>query len=55
MSSAHIFYIPVFLLIGMFAGYFLGRWRADEEEREKRRAHKRQMALRKSGRTDAVD
>jgi len=48
MSTAHIFYLPVFILIGGFAGYFIGRWRAEVDLAESRKAQQRRDALRKS-------
>lgn len=55
MSTAHIFYIPVLILVGGFAGYFIGRWRAEEDERERRLAEKRAAALRKAARENSGD
>ncbi len=55
MSTAHIFYLPIFLLIGGFAGYFIGRWRAEEDLREHRRAQQRLEARRKSRSADTPD
>lgn len=46
MSSAHIFYIPIILFVGIFAGFFLGRRAAEAELEERRRKLKRQKALR---------
>jgi hypothetical protein len=45
LSTAHIFYIPVILLVGIFAGYYIGRWAADREREERARAAKRRKAL----------
>lgn len=43
ISTAHIFYIPVLVLVGVFAGYYLGRAAADKEREEaSRRAQRRQ-------------
>lgn len=45
MTSAHIFYIPVILLVGLMAGFFLGQ-RATEKKLEKRRKkRKRRRAM----------
>lgn len=45
ISTAHIFYIPVILLVGIFAGYYIGRATADKEVDERRKAAKRRQAL----------
>lgn len=43
ISTAHIFYIPVLVLVGVFAGYYLGRGAADKERAEAaRRATRRE-------------
>ena len=47
MSSAHIFYIPVILLVGVFAGYFIGKAAAEKEASERARRLKRREALKK--------
>ena len=46
ISTAHIFYIPVLVLVGAFAGYYLGRAAADKErvEAEKRKQRKANLA-----------
>lgn len=45
ISTAHIFYIPVLVLVGLFAGYYLGRSAADKERAEaaKRAARKAKL------------
>ena len=45
ISTAHIFYIPVLVLVGLFAGYYLGRVSAEKEqaERSKRAARKAKL------------
>lgn len=45
ISTAHIFYIPVILLVGIFAGYYIGRAAADREVAENERREKRRKAL----------
>ena len=45
MSSAHVFYIPVIFLVGLLAGYFMGRNAAEAEREEKRRRMKRRKAM----------
>ena len=52
MSSAHIFYIPIMIFLGMIAGYFLGRRAAEEEARELRKRRERRQAIR--GRQEAL-
>ena len=46
MSSAHIFYIPIILFVGVFAGFFLGRRAAENEARELKKRRERRKALR---------
>lgn len=46
MSSAHIFYIPISLFIGMLAGFYLGRSAAQSEARELKKRRERRQALR---------
>lgn len=46
MSSAHIFYIPIALFIGLLAGFYMGRHAAQEEARELRKRRERRQALR---------
>jgi hypothetical protein len=45
MSSAHIFYIPVIFMVGLLAGYFVGRRAAEADQREQQRRLKRRKAL----------
>lgn len=45
MSTAHIFYIPVILLVGIFLGYFVGRQMAENEAKERLRRSKRRAAM----------
>lgn len=47
ISTAHIFYIPVILLVGIFAGYYIGRAAADKERAEAERRAKRKAKLMK--------
>ena len=44
MSSAHIFYIPVLILIGFFAGFFSGRRAAEQDLAAQQRRQKRRAA-----------
>lgn len=46
ISSAHIFYIPISLFIGLLAGFYLGRHAAQDEARELRKRRERRQALR---------
>lgn len=46
MSSAHIFYIPIILLVGIFAGFFLGRRAVEAENEARLRRRRRQQAAR---------
>ncbi|MFP4598027.1 MAG: hypothetical protein ACLFVJ_07235 [Persicimonas sp.] len=46
LSTAHIFYIPVILMVGIFAGYFLGRQAAEKEAAELKKRRARRKALR---------
>ena len=50
MSSAHVFYIPLLILVGLCLGYFLGRRAADQEARELDRRARRREALRRQQR-----
>lgn len=45
MSTAHIFYIPVILVVGIFAGYYIGRWQAEQDELERIKRAKRKQKL----------
>lgn len=44
ISTAHIFYIPVLILVGTFIGYYVGRYHQDleREDRDKKRNRRRQ-------------
>ncbi len=46
MSSAHIFYIPIILFVGAFAGFFLGRRAVEAENEARLRRRRRQQAAR---------
>ena len=46
MSSAHIFYIPISLFIGLLAGFYMGRHAAQQEASELRKRRERRQALR---------
>ena len=50
MTTAHIFYIPVMIAVGMLAGFFLGRRAAEMEakDRRKRLARRRAMEAKRS-------
>jgi len=52
VSTAHIFYVPVLILVGVFAGYFIGRHAAEEEERERRKKARRRAAASKKKQKD---
>ncbi|TXD40815.1 hypothetical protein FRC96_05075 [Lujinxingia vulgaris] len=45
MTTAHIFYIPVMIAVGMLAGFFLGRRSAELEAQERRKRLKRRKAM----------
>ncbi|TXD37255.1 hypothetical protein FRC98_11025 [Lujinxingia vulgaris] len=45
MTTAHIFYIPVMIAVGMLAGFFLGRRAAEMEAQERRKRLKRKRAM----------
>lgn len=45
ISTAHIFYIPVLILVGAFAGYYVGRAAAEREAAEEARVAQRKKAL----------
>ncbi len=46
MSSAHIFYLPIMIMIGFFAGYFFGVRSAEAETAEKCKHASRKQARR---------
>lgn len=46
MSSAHIFYIPIMIFVGVIAGFYLGRRAAEDEARELKKRRERRQALR---------
>ncbi len=48
MSTAHIFYIPVLVLVGIFAGYYIGRQAAEDEARERIKKRRREAALKQA-------
>lgn len=54
ISTAHIIYIPVIFLVGLFAGFFLGRRAAEQEARElkKRRERKEKLRRKKASKAD---
>ena len=47
MTTAHLFYIPVILFVGLFAGFYLGRRAAEDQMRQRRKKRKRREALKK--------
>ena len=47
MSTAHFFYLPVLVLVGVFAGFYLGKQSAEDELREKFKAKRRKEQLQK--------
>jgi len=55
VSTAHIFYIPVILLVGIFAGYYIGRWAAEQDELERIKRAKRKQKLEQKKASDGVD
>lgn len=46
MSSAHIFYIPIMIFVGVIAGFYLGRRAAEDEARELKKRRERRQVLR---------
>lgn len=55
MSTAHIFYIPVILLVGIFGGYYIGRWAAEQDELERIKRAKRKKKLDEKKASDRAD
>ncbi|RDV36549.1 hypothetical protein DV096_19040 [Bradymonadaceae bacterium TMQ3] len=57
MTTAHIFYIPVMIAVGMLAGFFLGRRSAELEAQERRKRLKRRKAMeaRRKGATESPE
>ena len=53
MTTAHLFYIPIILLAGVLAGFFLGRRAADESVRERRKKLARRRAIQEKKRAKA--
>ena len=49
MSSAHVFYLPVMILIGFFAGFFAGRRAAEADEAAARKRLERRARAREVG------
>ena len=47
MTSAHIFYIPILLFIGLIAGYFLGQRATEKQIEERRKKLQRRRAMQK--------
>ena len=45
MSTAHFFYLPVLILVGVFAGFYLGKQSAEDELRERLKAKRRKEKL----------
>lgn len=48
ISTAHIFYIPVLVLVGAFAGYYVGRMTAEKEQADRERRARRKEKLKGS-------
>ena len=46
MSTAHIFYLPIIFVVGLFAGYFIGRVQAEKDLAERRKKARRRAAAR---------
>ena len=44
MSTSHIFYIPVLILVGFFAGFFVGQRALEQEQKRARRKRARSSA-----------
>ncbi len=44
LSTAHIFYIAVLLLVGAFVGYYVGRYHRDLDEEAKRKKQERRRS-----------
>lgn len=61
LSAAHIFYIPIIFIVGLLAGFFLGKQAAEKEARELRRRRERRKAVhqkakaKKAGEKSATD
>lgn len=60
MSSAHLFYIPLVLMVGLVAGFLLGRragiaWLEQELEHDKRRAERRAKRAARRAADEASD
>jgi hypothetical protein len=47
MTTAHLFYIPVILMVGFLAGYFAGRSAEAEALKKKRKQRARRQAAKK--------
>ncbi|RAL22455.1 hypothetical protein DL240_11460 [Lujinxingia litoralis] len=45
MTTAHIFYIPIMIAVGMLAGFFLGRRAAEVEAKDRRKRLARRKAM----------
>lgn len=48
ISTAHIFYIVVLILVGVFIGYYLGRYHQDLDAQEKQKRNDRKSRVSKS-------
>ncbi len=55
MTTAHIFYIPLILAVGMLAGFFLGQNAAEERLKKAAKKQKRRQALREKKRQAAAE
>lgn len=45
MTGAHLFYIPILLLVGFFGGFFAGKRASEQERVQAIRREKRREAL----------
>jgi F0F1-type ATP synthase assembly protein I len=55
VSSAHVFYLPVMILIGFFAGFFAGRRAAEADEAAARKRLERRARAREVGAAHSSD
>lgn len=55
MNTAHIFYIPILLMVGFFMGFFSGRRAAESEQAEAQRKRARRARAASSRDAEAPD
>ncbi len=55
MTTAHIFYIPLILAVGMLAGFFIGQNAAESRLKKQAKKQKRRQALLKKKRQAATE